>query len=276
VSVKFVTSGYHRTLAVPLRSGRYFTDDDREGAEAVVILSDAAARMYFGGDDPLGRVVTNVGEGERRVVGVVANARQASLEVSPHPEVYLPMEQSRSQSYGFVLLHTSGDPNNALPSLRAVVAQVLPQVPLRNVARLEDLLTAQTAERRLSMLMFGLFGLLGLVISAVGIFSVIAYLVSQQTRDIGIRMALGATRSRVVAVVFGEVGRLVGVGLVVGSVAAWSLSRTAERFLFGLAPHDARAYAVAMITLLAAAFVAALLPARRAASIDPTQALRQE
>jgi len=275
VSAKIVTAGYHRTLAIPLRSGRYFTDDDREGAEAVVILSDAAARMFFGGDDPIGRVV-DVARGERRVVGVVANARQASLEVSPHPEVYIPMPQSRSQSAGFVLVHTSGDPNDALPALRAAVAQVLPRVPLRNVARLEDLLAAQTAERRLSMLMFGLFGLLGLVISAVGIFSVIAYHVSQQTRDIGIRMALGATRARVVSAVFGQVGRLVAVGLGGGGFAAWSLSNTADRFLFGLEPTDARAYAVAMITLLAAAFVAALLPARRAASIDPTQALRQD
>jgi putative ABC transport system permease protein len=122
-----------------------------------------------------------------------------------------------------------------------------------------------------------LFGLgLGLVIAAGGIFSVIAYLVSQQTREIGIRMALGATRSRVVAAVFGQVGRLVAAGLVVGGFVAWSLSKTADRFLFGLDPTDARAYAIAMITLLAAAFVAALLPARRAASIDPTQALRQE
>jgi hypothetical protein len=168
--------------------------------------------MYFGSDDPLGRVVINVGEGERRVVGVVANARQASLEVSPHPEVSLPMSQGGSQSYGHILLHTSGNANDAVPALRAVVAQVLPEVPLRNVARYADLLAAQTAERRLSMLMFSLFGFLGLVISAVGIFAVIAYLVSQQTRDIGIRMALGATRARVVATVFGQVGRLVAAG----------------------------------------------------------------
>ena len=126
VSLKAVTGGYHRTLAIPLRSGRYFTDDDREGAEAVVILSDAAARMFFGGDDPLGRTVVVVGSGdERRVVGVVANVRQAGLEVSPGPEVYLPMAQTRSQSNGFVLLHTTGDPNDALPALRAVVSQVL-------------------------------------------------------------------------------------------------------------------------------------------------------
>jgi len=276
VSEKVVTPGYHRTLAIPLRSGRYFTDDDREGAEAVVIFSDAAARMFFGSDDPLGRIVIVVGKGERRVVGVVANARQASLEVSPHPEVYVPLTQGASQSYGFVLLHTSGNPNTALPALRAVVAQVLPGVPLRQVARLEDLMAAQTAERRLSMLMFSLFGFLGLVISAVGIFSVIAYLVSQQTRDIGIRMALGATQSRVVAAVFGQVGRLVAAGLMVGGFVAWSLSNATGRFLFGLDPRDARAYAVAMITLVAAAFLATLLPARRAASIDPTQALRHE
>src|SRR5262245_8662236 len=275
VSVKVVTAGYYRTLAIPLESGRYFTDDDREGAEAVVILSDAAARMPFAGDDPLGRTVVVAG-GERRVVGIVANARQASLEVSPHPEIYLPMAQSRSRSYGFVLLHTSGNANDVLPALRGVVAQVMPQVPLRNVARLEDLLAAQTAERRLSMLMFTLFGFLGLVISAVGIFAVIAYLVSQQTREIGIRMALGATRSRVMAGVFGRVGRLVAAGLIVGGFAAWSLSTAAGGFLFGLDPRDARAYAVAMITLVAAAFVATLLPARRAASVDPTEALRSE
>jgi ABC-type antimicrobial peptide transport system permease subunit len=186
------------------------------------------------------------------------------------------MAQGRSQTHGFVLLKTTGDPNDSLHALRGIAAQVIPGVPLRNVARLEDLFAAQTAERRLSMLMFSLFGILGLMIAAVGIFSVIAYLVSQQTRDIGIRLALGAPRSRVMTAVFGQVGRLVATGLVVGGFAAWALSRTADRFLFGLAATDVRAYATAMVALLLAAFVATLLPARRAASIDPIQALRHE
>ena len=209
-------------------------------------------------------------------MGVVANVRQAGLEVSPGPEVYLPMAQTRSQSNGFVLLHTSGDPNDALPALRTVVAQVLPQQPLRQIARLDDLVAAQTAERRLNMLMFSLFGVLGLTIAAVGLFGVMAYLVSQQTRDIGIRMALGATRSRIVARVIGHAGGLVVAGLVVGGLAAWSLSNLAGQFLFGLDPTDVRAYAVAMTTLLAAALIATVLPARRAASISPIEALRNE
>jgi len=274
VSIKVVTAGYHRALAIPLRSGRYFSDDDRVGAEAVVILSDAAARMVSAGEDPVGRTVVVAG-GERRVVGIVANVRQASFEVSPDPEVYLPMAQSPYR-YGFVLLRTTGDPNEALPALRAVIAQVLPQEPVRQIARLDDLIAAQTAERRLNMLMFALFGVLGLVIAAVGLFGVLAYLVSQQTRDIGIRMALGATRARVVAGVVGHAGSLVAAGLAAGGLAAWSLSNLAGRFLFGLDPRDVRAYGVAMATLIVAALAATVLPARRAASIDPAEALRRE
>ena len=274
VSVKVVTAGYHRTLAIPLRSGRSFSDDDRAGAEAVVILSDAAVRTLSGGDDPLGRTVSVAGA-DRRVVGVVANARQSSLEVSPDPDVYLPMAQSPYR-YGFLVLRTTGDPNDALPALRGVVAQALPQEPLRLIARLDDLVASQTAERRLSMLMFGLFGLLGLVISAVGLFGVLAYLVSQRTREIGVRMALGATRSRVVAGVLGQAGGLVVAGLAAGALAAWSLSNLAGRFLFGLDPRDPRAYGLAMATLLVAAVAATVLPARRAASVNPIDALRNE
>jgi putative ABC transport system permease protein len=277
VSIKAVTPGYHRTLGIALERGRYFNDDDHSEGAASIILSAAAARAYFAGADPLGRTVGVVGGGsvDRRIVGIVADARQSSFEVSPHPEVYLPMAQGPIR-YGYVLLRTSGDPNDALSSLRAIVSQVLPREPLRNVARLDDLVAAQTAERRLNMLIFALFGLLGLVIAAVGLFGVLAYLVSQQTRDIGIRMALGATRARVVAGVVGQAGGLVVTGLVAGALASWFLANLAGRFLFGLDSRDARAYLVAIVTLLASALAATALPARRAASVDPTEALRSE
>ena len=185
------------------------------------------------------------------------------------------MAQSPSRS-GYLVLRTSGDPNDALPALRATVARVLPEEPLRYIARMDDLVAAQTAERRLNMLMFSLFGLLGLVISAVGIFGVIAYLVSQQTREIGIRMALGATRARVVGGVLGHTCGLVATGLVAGGLTAWSLSSVAGRFLFGLDGRDVRAYGAAMTLLMAAALIASLLPARRAARISPSEALRSE
>ena len=275
VSIKVVTPGYHRTLGIALERGRYFNDDDLSGGEAAIILSDAAARAYFTGD-PLGRTVqTDGGAVERRIIGVVADARQSSLEVSPHPEVYLPMAQSPSRA-GYLLLRTSGDPHDASSSLKAIVSQVLPREPVRRIARMDDLVAAQTSERRLNMLIFALFGLLGLVIAAVGLFGVLAYLVSQQRRDIGIRMALGATRARVVAGVVGHAGALVVAGLIAGDLVAWSLSNLAGRFLFGLDPRDVRPYGVAMVTLLAAALVAAVLPARRAASINPIEALRSE
>lgn len=274
VSVKVVTAGYHGTLAIPLRGGRYFTEDDRTGAEAVVILSEAAARMFFGGDDALGHTV--VIAGERRVVGVVADARQSSIEVNSFPEVYIPLAQNRSRSVMFLVLRATGDPMDALPVLRTMMAQVLPQEPLRQVSRMDDLVAAQTAGRRLNMLMFGVFGLLGLAISAVGLFGVLAYLVSRQTREIGVRMALGATRARVVAGVLGHAGTLVSTGLVLGGFVAWAMSNLAGRFLFGLDPRDVRAYGVAMITLLAAATIATVLPARRAATVNPIEALRSE
>jgi putative ABC transport system permease protein len=274
VNVKVVTAGYHRTLAIPLEGGRYFTVDDRTGAEPVVILSEAAARMFFAGGNAIGQTV--VIAGERRVVGVVADARQSSIEVNSYPEVYIPLAQNRTRSVMFLLLRTTGDPMDTLPALRAMVAQVLPLEPLRQISRMDDLVASQTAERRLNMLMFGAFGLLGLVISTVGLFGVLAYLVSQQTREIGVRMALGASRARVVSSVVGHAGALVTAGLVLGGSAAWTMSHLTGRFLFGLDPRDTRAYAVAMASLVAAAVMATVLPARRAASVNPIEALRRD
>ena len=163
-----------------------------------------------------------------------------------------------------------------LPAVKSAVAQVLPDVPLRNVRTMDEVLARRVAQRKLNMLLLGLFGILGLVISAVGIYGTLAYTVSQRTREIGVRMALGASRASVVTMVLRHAGMLVALGLVIGGIGAWYLTATARSFLFGLDATDARAFVAALAALAAAAAVASAIPARRAASVDPAEALRTD
>jgi putative ABC transport system permease protein len=141
---------------------------------------------------------------------------------------------------------------------------------------MDELFARRVAQRRLNMLLLGLFGILGLVISAVGIYGVMAYVVSQRTREIGVRMALGATRSSIIRMVLTSAALMVGVGLVIGGIGAWYLSAAAKTFLFRLDPNDPRAFLVAVVSLAVAALIASAIPARRAASVDPIEALRAE
>ena len=157
-----------------------------------------------------------------------------------------------------------------------VPGHLLPDVPLRNVSTMDQIFARRIAQRRLNMLLLGLFGVLGLVIAAVGLYGVIAYVVSQRTREIGVRMALGATPSRVIGTVLVHSCVLVTMGLLVGGIGAWYLSATAKTFLFGVEANDPRAFAAALVSLSLAALVASIVPARRAASVDPTVALRAE
>ena len=172
------------------------------------------------------------------------------------------------------MIRTSGDPYAVLPAVKSAVLQVLPDVPLRNVRTMEELLARRVAQRRLNMLLLGLFGLLGLVICAVGIYGVMAYVVSQRTREIGVRMALGATRGTVVGMVLKNACVLVALGLALGGAGAWYLSATARAFLFGMDATDPRAFIAALASLSVAALVASAIPARRVASVDPMVALR--
>ena len=274
ISIRRVTARYHQAMGIPLKRGRLFEATDRAGGPQVAILSELAAARYFPGEDPVGKVV-QIRKIDRTVVGVVGDVYQVSLESAPITEVYLPVSQAIT-TFGELVIRTSGHPYDVLPAVKAAALQVFPDVPVRSVRTMEELYSRRVAQRRLNMLLLGLFGLLGLVISAVGIYGVVAYSVSQRTREIGVRMALGATRSRVVGMVMRSAGLLVATGLLVGAAGAWWLSRTAERFLFGLQSHDLRAFAAAIVTLLAAGFLASVIPARRAASVDPMEALRAE
>jgi predicted lysophospholipase L1 biosynthesis ABC-type transport system permease subunit len=246
------------------------------GAEPVVIINEAAARKYFPGEDPIGRSV-NISREDRTIVGVVGDVHQASLEMEPRAEGYVPLAQTPNLRGGSdLVIRTSGDPYDVVPAVKSAVMHVLPDVPLRNVSTMDELLNRRTAQRRLNMLLLGLFGLLGLVICAVGLYGVMAYVVSQRTREIGVRMALGATRAKVVGMVLANACALVGVGLIIGGAGAWYLGATARAFLFRLEPTDPRAFAAAVAALLLAAAIATIVPARRAASVDPVVALRAE
>jgi predicted permease len=273
ISVRRVTPAYHAALQIPLRNGRLFNTSDRHGAPAVVIINDSAVKQYFPGENPIGRVVTI--EETRTVVGVVGDVHQVSLETEPLSEAYVPIAQSRV-SGGELVVRTSGNPYDVLPDVKAAVFAVLPDVPLRNVRTMEELIARRIAQRKLTMLLLGLFGLLGLVIAAVGVYGVMAYLVWQRTREIGVRMALGATRANVVGMVLINACALVASGLAIGGVGAWYLSAASRAFLFRLEPTDPRAFAAAVVSLSAAALVASAVPARRAASVDPTVALRAD
>jgi putative ABC transport system permease protein len=238
-----------------------------------VIINDSAAKKYFPGEDPIGRTVGI--NGDRTIVGVVGDVHQSSLETEPRTEAYVPMAQGRV-TFGELVIRTSGEPYDVLPQVKSAVLGVLPDVPLRNMRTMEELIASRMAQRRLNMLLLGLFGLLGLVISAVGIYGVMAYVVSQRTREIGVRMALGATRGNVVRMVLINACVMVAAGLIIGAAGAWYLSEAAKTFLFRIESNDPRAFAAALASLSVAALIASAIPARRAASVDPMEALRAE
>jgi putative ABC transport system permease protein len=271
VSIKRVTPGYHETLGIALKRGRLFGEPDAAG---VVVINETAAKRFFGAEDPVGQTAI-VDRMDRIVVGVVADVVQGTLEAVPVPEVYLPLNQDRPSS-GFVAIRTNGNPYDLLPAAKTAVFGALPNVPVRHVATLNERIAQQTAQRRLTMLLLGLFGVLGLLIAAVGVYGVMAYLVSQRTREIGVRMALGATRTLVLKMVVRQAGALAAIGVVLGAVVAWTFTGAVQSFLFGLQPNDVWAFAIAAVTLLAAALIASAIPARRASSVDPTIALRAE
>jgi putative ABC transport system permease protein len=269
-----VTPDYHNALKIPLRRGRLFSPTDRQGAPLVTIINDSAAKKHFPGEDPIGRAIRFEGNA-RTIVGIVGDVHQFSFEMAPRTEAYIPMEQSVVVGSELVI-RTNGDPYAVLPQVKAAVFAVLPDVPLRNVRTMNELIAMRVAQRKVSMLLLGLFGLLGLVISAIGIYGVMAYLVSQRAREIGVRMALGATRANVIRMVLLNACVLVVPGLIVGGVVAWYLSAVARTFLFSIEATDPRAFAAAFLLLALSALLASAIPARRAATVDPMEALRAE
>jgi predicted permease len=275
VFVSWVTPDYHRALRILLRMGRHLEASDTRSADQAAVMNEAAAKELFAGQNPVGRTVSlSGGFGDRRIVGIVADTGFGLGGGSP-AAVFIPLGQ-RSARSGYLVVRTAGDPTSMLPMVREAVRAVLPGQAIREGRSLEDIHARQSAQRRLTMQLLTLFGALGLVIAAVGIYSVMAYIVTQQRREIGIRMALGATAAGVAGVFLRQAAGVVVLGLAIGSAGAWVLSGAARPFLFQMEPTEPAVFAGALLVLSVSALAAGVVPARRAAAVDPSATLRSE
>jgi putative ABC transport system permease protein len=273
IPINQISADYFRVLQVPLLKGRFFTDADRDGTQPVVLLNEAAARKYFGEDDPVGRTV-NV-PGPRTIVGVVGNIRSGGPEAAWGPGAFVPLGQSRPLGATLVM-RIRPETAGIVSAVKTAVWSLFPEVPIPDVYMLEHYLDGLIAQRHFVMLLLGCFGLLAIVIAGIGIYGVMGYVVRERTQEIGIRVALGALPSKILWSVLGRASLQVVVGLALGAVGAWALSGLVGRFLFQVQPHDPRVYTGAVVVLVLTALAAALVPARRAAHVDPLTALRMD
>jgi predicted permease len=276
---------YFETMRIPLLQGRGFEATDRIGAPGVAVINRTLARRVWPDGDALGqRILMGGGATDsvwRTVVGVVGDVRHRGLDAEPRPEIYLPHAQFPGGT-GTALrtlrlvVRTEGDPVQLTGALRATLTELDPDVPLAEVQTMEEALGAWAAERRLTMLLVADFALLALTLGAIGVYGVVAHLVVQRTREIGIRIALGALPREILGLVLSQGAWLAGLGIGAGLIGALGATRLLAGLLFGVGPTDPATFVATAAALGIVAVVASLLPALRATRTDPIAALRSE
>jgi putative ABC transport system permease protein len=273
VRVNIVSDGYLRALGVPLLIGRDFSSADDLDAPRVAIVSRSLATKLWPNQDPIGK--TLYGGQPVTVVGVVADTvYRSALERDPPPFYYLPLAQNYESGVALHVRAAQGDPLGLLPAVRAAVRAVDPAVVVARPQRLRSVFEDSLASQRMMALLVGLFGVVALTLAAVGLYGVMAHLASQRRTEIGIRLALGATRESILRLIVSEGMQLVGVGAAIGLVGAMASSRWVSSQLFGVGPTDPFTLAAGVVLLTLVAVLACLIPARRAMRVDPSVALR--
>jgi putative ABC transport system permease protein len=275
-----VTPGYFAAVGIRLVRGRLLTEADHENAPLVVLISNTAAERWWPHQDPIGRRLKVPGfdyqpQPWRTVVGVVQDVKQAGLGAPPTMQIYLPHAQYRN-GYLTLVVRTKSDPLALAAEVRRQVAEVDPEQAVSNIASMDQVLFDSIASRRFSAILLGTLAGLGLLLASVGVYGVISYGVSQRTREIGIRMALGAARGDVLSLVVGEGMKLLLLGVGAGAISSLLLTPVLSGLLFGVSPRDPVAFAASAVFLAAVALLACYVPARRASRIDPMVALRYE
>ena len=271
-----ITPDYFRVMRIPLKRGRAFTDQDRAGAPLAAMVSESCARMLWPNEEALGKHIQLGGRDDAKpfatVIGIVGDVRQYSLDRAPNMEAYIALAQDTSFPYQMVI-RTTVDPRQLERAAREAFAAADKTQPVFNVMPLESYLSSTLAERTFTLALIGLFGALALALAAVGIYGVISYTVSLRTREVGIRIALGARGSDVLAMVLREGLVLAGAGLVVGLAASLAVTRFLSSLLYEVRPTDLGTSLGVALLLLLVALAASYIPARRATKVDPMVAL---
>lgn len=271
--VYIVTPGYLNAMGMHLRQGRDFTWADKPDGEQVIIINEAAARREWPGQNPIGQLAQGIGDGDTRVVGVVSNVRESSLEDAANPEVFVPVTQGNPDG-GELVVRTKLPPDALASSVMGTLREMNPGQPATEFRPIQQLVDHSVSPRRFFALLVAIFAALGLILASLGIYGVISYSVTRQTQEIGIRMALGATQSRVQLDVISRTLRLALIGIALGIVASIGVSSLIASLLFGTTPTDPITFLGMALLLGLVAFIAGYIPARRASRIDPIIALR--
>jgi putative ABC transport system permease protein len=278
-----VSPGYFQAMGIRLLNGRSFTERDNATAPRVVILSQTVVRTLWPGENPIGKRISSADrptpEDWMTIVGVVDDVRQGGLTAKPSPAMYLPYLQTRHRfwlSHMTFAVRTVSKPTAVAPMIRSIVREVDPDQAVESIATMEEVIVGTTAEPRFRTRLIAAFSGMALLLAALGVYGVLAYSVTERTHEIGIRMAVGASRGSIVRVVLRRTLLLAGFGVALGTAGALALTRVLENFLFEVRPNDPATFTAVAALLLVVALVAGLLPARRASSVDPLVALRYE
>jgi putative ABC transport system permease protein len=274
---RIVSNNYFDVMQIPLRRGRYFSEYDTKDSPHVAIIDETAAHLYWPAQDPVGRFiqVPAFAAGRCQIVGIVADTKQTSLSAEPEPAIYLPYTQE-IMPWQTLVIRTKTGPMSLAAMIRHEVADLDPAQPVARIASLDQLLEASTAQPRFRTLLLGSFAGIALLLSAIGIYGVTAYSVSQRTREMGVRIALGAHPGDILILIFGESMTLASLGVLLGLAGAYAVTRVLNSLLFGVSSTDPPTFVAVTLLLCLASLLASYLPARRATRVDPLVALRYE
>ena len=281
-AVIVVSPDYFEAMSIPLLAGRSFTDGDATGAPQVAIITEELARRYWPSGDPIGKQIDpgfRQSPGWRTVVGVVGNVKQEAVQDGSPPTIYLPYLQAPSPEFSSFItfvVRSSSSPLNLAHAVRESIQSLDMDVPVSNVATMDQRVSEAISEPRFNAFLLSLFGMLALLLATIGIYAVLSYWVTLRTREIGIRIALGASRTEVMKSITGRGMLLAGIGLVLGLAGSAVLAEFLSSFLFAVSPTDSTAFLGVVVLVATVALVAAYIPARRAARVDPMIAVRYE